>query len=112
MAEFSKNSNRWTGNYRPKDGLSAPAVHIEEFKECLHISPERYAWQYWTTSLPPELTLKERTAVINLWLSGGLVIAVLGYAILSGLLILKLGGFEDARRQAQEAEDGAEKRSN
>ena len=47
---------------------------------------------------------KSETAVINLWLSGGLVIAVLGYAILSGMLILKLGGFEDARRQAQEAE--------
>jgi predicted nucleic acid-binding Zn-ribbon protein len=47
---------------------------------------------------------KSETAVINLWLSGGLVIAVLGYAILSGMLILKLGGFENARRQAQEAE--------
>ena len=47
---------------------------------------------------------KSETGVINLWLSGGLVIAVLGYAILSGMLILKLGGFEDARRQAQEAE--------
>jgi len=47
---------------------------------------------------------KSETAVINLWLSGGLVIAVLGYAILSGMLIVKLGGFEDVRRQAQEAE--------
>ena len=47
---------------------------------------------------------KSETAVINLWLSGGLVIAVLGYAVLSGMLILKLGGFDDARRQAQGAE--------
>jgi chromosome segregation ATPase len=47
---------------------------------------------------------KGATAVINLWLSCGLVIAVLGYAVLSGMLILKLGGFEDTRRQAQEAE--------
>src|SRR5712691_10828462 len=47
---------------------------------------------------------KSETAVINFWLSGGLVIAVLGYAVLSGMLILNLGGFEDARRQAQEAE--------
>jgi len=47
---------------------------------------------------------KSETGVINLWLSGGLVIAVLGYAVLSGMLILKLGGFEDTKRQAQEAE--------
>jgi hypothetical protein len=33
---------------------------------------------------------KSETTVINLWLSGGLVIAVLGYAVLSGMLILKL----------------------
>jgi hypothetical protein len=33
-----------------------------------------------------------------------LVIAVLGYAVLSGMLILKLGGFEGTKRRAQEAE--------
>ena len=47
---------------------------------------------------------KSETTLINLWLSGGLVIAVLGYAVLSGMLILKLGGFEDTKRQAQDAE--------
>jgi len=55
-------------------------------------------------SLTRSNTEKSETAVINLWLSGGLVIAVLGYAILSGMLILKLGGFEDTKRQAQEAD--------
>jgi len=33
---------------------------------------------------------KNETAVINLWLVGGLIIAVLGYAVLSGMLILTL----------------------
>lgn len=47
---------------------------------------------------------KSETAIINLWLSGGLVIAVLGYAVLSGMLILKLGAFEDTKRQAQDVE--------
>ena len=54
---------------------------------------------------------KSETAVINLWLVGGLIIAVLGYAVLSGMLILKLGGFEDARRQARRGRDGTWKRS-
>src|SRR5205809_8062412 len=47
---------------------------------------------------------KSETAVINLWLSGVLVIAVLAYAVLAGMLILQLGGFEETKRQAQEAE--------
>jgi predicted nucleic acid-binding Zn-ribbon protein len=47
---------------------------------------------------------KSETAVINLWLSGALVIAIFGYAVLAGMLILQLGGFEDTKRQAQEAE--------
>src|SRR5947208_2620730 len=47
---------------------------------------------------------KSETAVINPWLSGGLVLAVFGYIVLSGMLILKLGSFEDTKRRAQEAE--------
>lgn len=44
--------------------------------------------------------------VIKPWLSGGLVIALLGNLILSGVLILKLGEFDETKRQAQEAEAG------
>jgi hypothetical protein len=49
-------------------------------------------------------TEKSQTSVINLWLGVGLIIAVLGYAVLSGMLIFKMEGFEDAQRQAQGAD--------
>jgi chromosome segregation ATPase len=44
--------------------------------------------------------------VINPLLSGGLVIALLGNLILSGVLILKLGEFDETKRRAEEAEAG------
>jgi hypothetical protein len=47
---------------------------------------------------------KRQPSVMNLWLSGGLIIAVLGYGVLSGMLIFKMEGFEDAQRQAQGAD--------
>jgi chromosome segregation ATPase len=52
---------------------------------------------------------KSGTSVINLWLCGALIIAVLGYAVLSGMLIFKMGGFEGTKQQAQEAEATLEK---
>lgn len=45
-----------------------------------------------------------KAAVIKPWLSGGLVVALIGNIVLSGVLILGLGSFEDTKRQAQEAE--------
>ena len=52
---------------------------------------------------------KSGTSVINLWLGGALIIAVLGYAVVSGMLIFKMEGFEGTKRQAQEAEAALEK---
>lgn len=43
-------------------------------------------------------------AIIRPWLSGGLVIALVSTAVLSGVLILELGSFKNAKHQAQEAE--------
>jgi len=51
---------------------------------------------------------KSGTPVINLWLGAVLIIAVFGYAVLSGTLIFKMEGFEDAKRRAQEAEAALE----
>jgi chromosome segregation ATPase len=50
-----------------------------------------------------------KAAVIKPWLSGGLVLALVGNIVLSGVLIFRLGGFEDIKRQAQEAETATEK---
>jgi chromosome segregation protein len=47
---------------------------------------------------------KSETSIINLWLGGGLIVAVLGHAVLSGMLIFKMEGFEGTKRQAQESE--------
>src|SRR5882724_6387477 len=52
---------------------------------------------------------KSGTSVINLWLGGALIIAVLAYAVVSGMLIFKMEGFEGTKRQAQEAEATLEK---
>src|SRR5262245_60970606 len=52
---------------------------------------------------------KSQTSIINLWLGSGLIIAVLGYAVLSGMLIFKMEGFEGTKRRAQEAEATLEK---
>jgi len=58
----------------------------------------------------PEISSKnEGGVVIKPWLSGGLVVALVGNFVLSGVLILQLGTFEDARRQAQEVEAGIAK---
>ena len=59
---------------------------------------------------PPETSSKnEGGVVIKPWLSGGLVVALVGNFILSGVLILQLGTFEDERRQAREVEAGIAK---
>ena len=47
---------------------------------------------------------KEGGVVIKPWLSGGLIVALVGNLVLSGVLILQLGTFEDTRRQAQEVQ--------
>jgi len=47
--------------------------------------------------------------VIKPWLSGGLIVAIVGNFVLSGVLILQLSTFEDTRRQAQEVEAGIAK---
>jgi chromosome segregation ATPase len=52
---------------------------------------------------------KSETSVISLWLGGALIIAVLASAVLSGMLILKMAGFEDSERQAHEAEAALKK---
>jgi len=59
-----------------------------------------------STRIKPEMS---GTSVINLWLGGALIIAVLGYAVFSGMLIFKMEGFEGTKRQAQEAEAALEK---
>src|SRR5258708_32464068 len=45
---------------------------------------------------------KSAAVVINPWLGVGLVAGLLGSSVLSGILILNLSHFEDARRQAGE----------
>ena len=52
---------------------------------------------------------KEGGVVIKPWLSGGLIVALVGNLVLSGVLILQLGTFEDTRRQAQEVQAGIAK---
>jgi hypothetical protein len=52
---------------------------------------------------------KSQISIINLWLASGLIIAVLGYAVLSGMLIFKMEGFEETQRQAQGADVALEK---
>jgi chromosome segregation ATPase len=52
---------------------------------------------------------KSQPSIINLWLGSGLIIAVLGYAVLSGMLIFKMEGFEGTKQQAQESEAILEK---
>jgi hypothetical protein len=60
-------------------------------------------------SSPETSSKNEGGVVIKPWLSGGLVVALVGNFVLSGVLILQLGTFEDARRQAQEVEAGIAK---
>lgn len=43
-------------------------------------------------------------SVIKPWLIAGLVIALIGSALLSGILIVKLSRFDDSKRQADEAD--------
>jgi predicted nucleic acid-binding Zn-ribbon protein len=52
---------------------------------------------------------KSQISIINLWLASGLIIAVLGYAVLSGMLIFKMEGFEETQQQAQGADVALEK---
>jgi len=52
---------------------------------------------------------KSQISIINLWLASGLIVAVLGYAVLSGRLIFKMEGFEETQRQAQGADFALEK---
>lgn len=49
-------------------------------------------------------TANDQTPVIKPWLPAGLVVALVGNVLLSAVLIVKLGRFEDSRRQADEAE--------
>ena len=43
-------------------------------------------------------------AVIKPWLSGGLVVALVSFLVFAGILVILLSRFDDAKRQAQEAE--------
>jgi chromosome segregation ATPase len=55
-------------------------------------------------SAPESRTSAAPGAVIKPWLSGGLIIALAGNVLLSAILIVKLGGFEDMKRRADEIE--------
>jgi predicted nucleic acid-binding Zn-ribbon protein len=53
-------------------------------------------------SSPHSPSRKSDGGVIKPWLSGGLIVALAGYVLLSAVLIIKLSAFEDTKRQAQE----------
>src|SRR5437899_676107 len=44
------------------------------------------------------------STVIKPWLAAGLIIALAGNVLLSAVLIVKLGGFEDTKKRAEEIE--------
>ena len=48
-------------------------------------------------------------AVIKPWLSGGLVAALVALLVIGAILIIMLSRFDEAKRQAQEAEAGIAK---
>src|SRR5438445_7824054 len=63
-------------------------------------------------SSPHSASRKSGGGVIKPWLSGGLIVALAGNVLLSAVLIIKLSGFEDTKRQAQENQlEVAKKRS-